>query len=61
MAYAILSGRDHRANGEMAFHVLDIMEGIQDSSDEGKLYKLQSSCTKPAIMPMNLIYGELDA
>ena len=28
MAYALISGRPHRANGDMAYHVLDIMNGF---------------------------------
>ena len=60
MANSILSKRQHRANGDMAYHVLEIMEGIQISSDEGKLYKMQSTCSKPSPMPMNVLHGELD-
>ncbi len=60
MAYALSSGREHRANGEMAFHVLDIMQGIHDASREGKHYNTISSCTRPKPLPLNLANGELD-
>ena len=40
MAEAIEENHPHRANGELAFHVLDIMEGIYDSSATGKYYKI---------------------
>ncbi|HBQ63887.1 MAG TPA: oxidoreductase [Clostridiales bacterium] len=60
MARAAASGRAHRAHGDMAFHVLDIMQGFHDSSDTGKLWKLESTCQRPAPMPMGLIDGMLD-
>ena len=34
MAHAIRSGRPHRASGDLAFHVLEVMEAFQRSSDE---------------------------
>ena len=36
MAQAIRSGRPHRASGELAFHVLEVMEAFQTSSDAGE-------------------------
>lgn len=60
MAYAIQSGRKHRANGEMAYHVLDIMHGFHDASDSGKHYELQSTCERPAPLPLGLPGHALD-
>lgn len=60
MAYSLRSGRKHRASGELAFHVLDIMEGIIDSSVSGSHYTPVSTCERPAPMPMNVIKGRLD-
>lgn len=54
MAYAIRSGRPHRANGEMAYHVLEAMHGFHDASRDGKHYEMQSTCTKPAAIPAGL-------
>ena len=34
MARAILSGRPHRADGALAFHVLDTMQAIEDAIDQ---------------------------
>ena len=34
MAHAIRTGRPHRASGELAFHVLEVMEAVQRSSDD---------------------------
>lgn len=60
MAYAIVQGRAHRASGELAYHVLEAMHGFQISSDEGKHYWVNSSCIKPAPLPMNLPRNGLD-
>jgi predicted dehydrogenase len=60
MAKAIKTGRPHRANGEMAYHVLDIMHAFHDSSKQGKHIELQSTCTRPAALPMGLRNGKLD-
>mgnify|MGYP001555869953 FL=1 len=42
MAYAIENDREHRANGDLTFHVLDIMHAFHDSSDKGKLVDLEA-------------------
>ena len=60
MACALRSGRAHRANGDMAFHVLDTMEAIEDACREGKHIELKSTCEKPAALPMGLLPGTLD-
>jgi len=60
MAYALRSGRQHRANGDMAFHVLDIMHAFHDASDQGKHIALQSTCARPAPLPVGLKTGLLD-
>lgn len=60
MAMALRTGRKHRANSELAYHVLDIMLGFGKSSRTGKHYELQTSCCRPQPMPMNVIPGDLD-
>lgn len=60
MATAIRSGRPHRANGDMAYHVLDIMHAFHDASTEGRHILLESTCTRPAPMPLDLPQGVLD-
>jgi predicted dehydrogenase len=47
MAEAVAEGRPHRANGEMAYHVLDVMHGFHDSSASGTYYDVKSSCGRP--------------
>jgi predicted dehydrogenase len=47
MAHAMRSGRLHRANGEMAYHVLDSIDSFMQSSTEGRHITLTSTCTRP--------------
>ncbi|MDR0877164.1 MAG: gfo/Idh/MocA family oxidoreductase, partial [Treponema sp.] len=51
MAEAIAKGKPHRASGELAFHVLDVMHGIHDASASGKYYEPKSTCPRPE--PLN--------
>lgn len=60
MAYAILSGRPHRASGEMGYHVLDVMYAFHDASREGKHCVIESTCQRPAPLPLGLRHGTLD-
>ena len=60
MASAIRSGRSHRANGEMAYHVLEAMWAFHDSSDAQHFYEMQSTCTPPEPMAQGLASYVLD-
>ena len=60
MAYALTSGRPHRAGGELAYHVLDVMEAFDDASKSGKHVEIQSTCARPAALPPGLPLGVLD-
>jgi predicted dehydrogenase len=60
MATAIVAGRPHRASGALAFHVLEVMEAFQASSDEGRRVKIQSSVERPAAMPAGRETGQID-
>jgi hypothetical protein len=60
MAYGLRTGREHRTNGELAFHVLDIMCALHESSDQGRHILLESTCKRPKPLPMGLRYGLLD-
>ncbi|MFC5652756.1 Gfo/Idh/MocA family protein [Paenibacillus solisilvae] len=51
MARAIREGGQHRANGAMAYHVLEAMHGIHDASRDGKHYMMESTCERPEPMP----------
>jgi predicted dehydrogenase len=60
IAYAVRSGRAHRTNGDLAFHVLEAMWGFHDASDSGSHYQMTSSVERPAMLPMGLSDGALD-
>lgn len=60
MAQAIRTGREHRANGEVAYHVLDVMEAIGESSSQERHINIQSSCSRSAPLPLGLLPGRLD-
>lgn len=47
MARALGSGGTHRANGSLAYHVLDIMQGLYDASASGRHYMVDSRCERP--------------
>lgn len=52
MAAAIKTGRPHRASGELAYHVLDLMHGVHDASREGRHIEVESTCERPAPLPI---------
>jgi predicted dehydrogenase len=60
MAYAIRTGRPHRASGRLAYHVLDIMHAFHDASDRGEHVMLESTVDRPAPLPAKLRAGEMD-
>lgn len=59
MAYGIRNDRPHRANGDLAYHVLEAMHGFHDASDQGRHYVMQSVCDRPAPLPMHLPKDDL--
>ncbi len=60
MAYGIRTGRRHRADGRLAYHVLDIMHAFHDASSMGRHIELESGCPRPEPLPMGLVKGVLD-
>jgi predicted dehydrogenase len=60
LAHAIRSGRPHRASGELAYHVLEVMEAFQTSSERGTHVMIESRPERPAVLPTDLAPGELD-
>lgn len=54
MAVAIRHGRPHRASGEMAFHVVDIVNALHEASQTERAVHLQSTCGRPAPLPLGL-------
>lgn len=60
MAKAILTDREHRASGQLAFHVLEAMVGIHLAAASGERYVMSSVCSKPAPLPLGLAPFGLD-
>ena len=52
MAHAIRTERPHRASGELAFHVLEIMDGIIRAGNEHRVVEMTSSVERPAPVPL---------
>lgn len=53
MAAAIREIRPHRASGEMAFHILDLMQSFEEASTSGQHIAISSRCERPA--PFNVV------
>ena len=51
MAVALRAGRDFRASGARALHVLEVMEALLRSSAEGRHIELETVCTRPEPVP----------
>ena len=51
MIAAERKGREHRANARTAYHILDVMHSILDSSESGRRLEMASSMTRPQPMP----------
>jgi predicted dehydrogenase len=60
MAVAARNGRPHRASGEMAYHVIDIVNAFHDASRENRHVALASTCERPAPLPAGLADWTID-
>ena len=58
MVSAMRENRIHRANGTMAYHVLEITESLLRSSLEGLHIPLNSSCEQPAPFELGIQHWE---
>jgi predicted dehydrogenase len=58
MAEGMRNGRAHRANGQLAYHVLDLMWALHDSAEVQQHVVIKSSCDLPEPMPSESIYGK---
>ncbi len=50
MAAAIAEGRPHRASGELALHVLDIMRALLEAAEQGRHIEIGTTCARPPAM-----------
>lgn len=55
MAWSIRKDRPNRACKEMGYHVLEMLEGMVISSNEGRYYDLKSSFQKPQMLPAGYV------
>jgi predicted dehydrogenase len=60
MAYGLVYDRPHRVNGDLAYHVLDVMAAFDDASKSNAHVQIESTCERPAMLPMGLLPGILD-
>jgi len=60
LAYALRTGRPHRANGELAYHVLDVMHAVLEAASSGRHVELTSTCERPAALPAGLREHQLE-
>lgn len=59
MAHAIVENRPHRANGDLALHVLEVMEAFGKSSDSGSVVEITTPVSRPAPLAESLRDGQL--
>jgi predicted dehydrogenase len=48
MAAGLRSGLPHRASGELAYHVLEVMHAVETASRENRHVEIASTCERPA-------------
>lgn len=56
MAAALREGRPHRVGGELALHVLEVLDAFERAAVEGRHVAIESRCERPA--PLALGQGE---
>ena len=59
MAHAIASDRPHRASGDLALHVLEVMEAFEKSSQSGSVIEIATPVERPAPLAHSLVDGRL--
>jgi predicted dehydrogenase len=59
MAYGILNNRPHRASGELALHVLEVMEAFEVASKEARVVDIKTTAARPAPISESLTAGKL--
>lgn len=60
MAHAIRTNRPHRASGELALHVLEVMEAFETSSRLGRHVTIETRPERPAMLPTAFSAGALE-
>jgi predicted dehydrogenase len=52
LAAALAAGTPHRASGELAYHVLDVMESLLEAANRGETVQVTSTCDRPPPVPL---------
>jgi predicted dehydrogenase len=52
MAAAVRANRRHRTSGELAMHVLEVLDAFERSSIEGRHVMIESPCERPEPLPL---------
>jgi predicted dehydrogenase len=60
LASALTTGTAHRATGEIAYHVLDVMEGLLAAAGSGHAVDIASSCDRPSAVPFGARPDDLE-
>jgi predicted dehydrogenase len=60
MAVAIKNGRPNRASGEMACHVVDVINAVHESAEVGKRLDMVTTCDQPKALPLGLADWTID-
>ena len=60
MAWAMRSGRAHRASGELASHCVDVMQSLIESAQKGRRLKIKTKAQRPAALPADLAEDVFD-
>jgi predicted dehydrogenase len=59
MAHAIVANRPHRASGDLALHVLEVMEAFEVASKEGRIVDISTTVGRPAPIAESLKDGKI--
>lgn len=60
MAHAIAANRPHRASGDLALHVLEVMQAVEQAGEHGSVIDIETRPERPAMLPVDLVPGTLD-
>ena len=59
LAFALQTGRAHRCHSSVAFHVLEVMQALHESSEQGEHIMIESNCERPTPLPLGIGNGSL--
>ena len=59
MAHALRSGRPHRANGDLALHVLEVMEAFITAAAERRTIAITTAPDRPAPLAQSVVDGQI--